>query len=115
MFQFIAAPATSTVNWLMQPQISAAPGRSVSGKTLTVCKGDSVRFYWGSVHGVAQTTKANWSSCSLKKFKNLISVAAAADKTLKMTIPGTRYIYCQVPGHCSQGQKMIIVTKPTAC
>jgi plastocyanin len=99
----------------MIPSITAAPGRSVKGTTLTVCKGDSVRFYWGTVHGVASTTAANWKSCSLKIFKNLIGVAASADQTLKMNTPGTQYIYCQVPGHCISGQKMKIVVKPTAC
>jgi hypothetical protein len=115
-FSKIAAPTTSQVSWTMIPTITAVgAGRSLSGTTLTVCKGDSVRFYWGTVHGVAETTAANWKTCSLAKFKNMIGVAMTADKTLKMNKPGTRYVYCQVPGHCGQGQKMKIVTKSTAC
>lgn len=95
--------------------MTAAPGRRVSGNTLTVCKGDSVRFFWGGFHGVAQTTKANWNACSLKKYKNLIPVAGSGDKSVVMNKPGTRYVYCQVPGHCGAGQRIRIITKRTAC
>jgi hypothetical protein len=86
-------------------------GRKVAGDTLTLCRGDSVRFYWSGFHGVATTKPALWNSCSLTDYKDWIPAAGSGDKSIVMKKVGTQYVFCQVYGHCNSGQKIKIVTK----
>ena len=117
----LAAPAKLDVNWVIPPQVRAPAGRSwdASTYTLRACKGDSLAIHWSTPisHGLATTSAAAWSSCSLSGYKNVAGtkVGKSGKKTVKLAKAGTTNYICQVPGHCASGHKMKVITSNTAC
>ena len=104
----------------MPPGLSLDPvgaGRTTAGNTLTVCKGDSVRFTWQGSHGVVQSKLAAWTTCDLSAgaYVEKAPISSPGTLTLRMPTAGVRYYYCQSGGHCGAGQKVKVVVLNRRC
>jgi hypothetical protein len=93
-------------------------GRSSAGNVLTVCLNDSVVFNWQRTHGIVQNKRLPWQRCNLASPSKILIVdppTATGTRTIVMNRPGTRYYYCQVPGHCRGGQKVKVIVRNAPC
>ncbi|KAG8066359.1 hypothetical protein GUJ93_ZPchr0004g39489 [Zizania palustris] len=96
-----AAGKTHTIKW------AAGGNYGDWSSTNTVLVGDSVVFMYGSPHTVDELSEAGYKACS---FDGPVSSDQSGSTTFTFDKPGTRYFACAAGSHCSQGQKVAIIT-----
>ncbi|KAL5215380.1 hypothetical protein ABZP36_004532 [Zizania latifolia] len=96
-----AAGKTHTIKW------AAGGNYGDWSSTNTVLVGDSVVFTYGSPHTVDELSEAGYKACS---FDGPVSLDQSGSTTFTFDKPGTRYFACAAGSHCSQGQKVAIIT-----
>ena len=105
----VQAKASMTIDWKVE--MSKAEQKAVispDGKKPTV-----VRFQWSDKHNVYQFANAGaFAACDFSKATLLSELSPY---TFKVASLGTYWFGCQVPGHCSAGQKLALVVAGASC
>ena len=76
-----------------------------SDQTLTVAKGDTIKFTWGGSHNVYKMKGAtDYGSCS---FTEAVQEGTGNAGPVTVTVGSTdEYFACKVGAHCKSGQKL---------
>ncbi|KAJ6857547.1 cucumber peeling cupredoxin-like [Populus alba x Populus x berolinensis] len=93
-----------TTGWAIPSTGSAFYSTWAANKTFSV--GDILVFNFpASAHDVAKVTKADYDACNSS---SPISVATTPPARIPINASGEHYFICRFPGHCSNGQKLMI-------
>ncbi|KAJ1290035.1 hypothetical protein BS78_02G211200 [Paspalum vaginatum] len=76
----------------------------VKGKTFAV--GDKLVFsYPTAEHTVTEVGKTDYFACA---GGNALSDDRSGSTNVTLTVPGTRYFICNIPGHCTVGMRLAV-------
>jgi plastocyanin len=97
-----------TVDW------SALLGSNPDKQNMSVEAGAMLKFNWNGYHNVYQmASKEKFDKCDFSGAQEVIPATASQRMVGPLTTAGSYYYACQVNMHCSMGQKIEVLVKPS--